>query len=184
MYTLARNRLARPPRALVHAEGPPVGHTGGFGEPTCQFCHMDLELNAPGGALGIEGLPATYEPGSTYRIAVVLMSEDMEAAGFQAAIRFASGPHRGEQAGTVTTDGNRVTTRQGPDSVVTYVFQTLAGSELAKTGGSVIWEFDWTAPASGAPVAIHAAGNAASGDNSPFGDLIYTAEGRSEGPTE
>lgn len=179
VYSLARSRLATTPRALVHAEAPPLGHTGGFGEPTCRFCHTDLELNAPGGALGIQGLPATYDPGTTYRIAIVLMSEDMGAAGFQAAIRFDAGDRRGQQAGTLAAVDDRVDVRTDEESGIAYAFQTLEGSELAQTGGSVTWEFDWTAPGARDPIAIHAAANAAGGDNSPFGDLIYVAEERS-----
>lgn len=183
VYSLARSRLATVPRPLVHAEGPPLGHTGGFSEPTCRFCHTDLDLNAPGGALGVDGFPATYESGVTYRVAIVLMSEDMETAGFQAALRFDTGARRGQQAGTLSAVDDRVMVRTHEDTGVAYAFQTLTGSELAQTGGSVTWEFDWTAPEGSAPIVLHAAANAAGGDNSPFGDLIYVTEGRSEGST-
>jgi len=53
-------------------DGPPVAHTGGFGEPTCQACHQGEPLNAPGGSLRIEGLPQRYEPGRAYTLTMVL----------------------------------------------------------------------------------------------------------------
>jgi len=45
------------PNGAVHEEGPPPGHTGGFGEPTCQECHSEFDVNASSGALGVEDSP-------------------------------------------------------------------------------------------------------------------------------
>ncbi len=93
-FLIPSTRGSRP-----NADGPPIGHTGGFGEPTCQGCHLGNQLNAPGGMLGVEGIPAAYTPNERYRITLVLQSEDMGAAGFQAALRFSGGDHAGTQAG-------------------------------------------------------------------------------------
>ncbi len=74
-FLIPQTRGSRP-----NADGPPVGHTGGFGEPTCQGCHLGNQLNAPGGMLGVEGIPAAYMPNERYRITIVLQTEDMGAA--------------------------------------------------------------------------------------------------------
>jgi hypothetical protein len=160
-----------------------LGHTGGFGEPTCQVCHADAELNLPGGVLGIEGVPTTYEPGVRYRITVVLVSEGMTRAGFQAAFRFADGETQGKQAGRIEPIDTRVTVSVSAAPAVEYVHHTESGTELAEPE-LASWSFAWTAPDAGDPVTIHVAANSANGDNSPLGDLIYTAEAQSSGRDE
>ena len=43
-----------PPRQPVYAEHPPLGHTGGFGEPTCHACHFGGEVNGGDGTLAVD----------------------------------------------------------------------------------------------------------------------------------
>jgi hypothetical protein len=162
---------------VFHADGPPAAHTGGFAEPTCQECHIGGELNALGGQLGVEGLPAVYEPGLRYRITVVLLSEDMERAGFQAALRFSGGQRHGAQAGRLEPLDGRVMVRPGANGV-DYVGHTTEGSELPAPGAPATWSFYWIAPQEEEVVLLHLAANSANGDDSPLGDLIYTAEER------
>ena len=57
---------------------------------------------------------------------------------------------------------------------VDYIHHTAQGSELG-SGDVASWSFEWVAPAAAAPVVFHVTGNSANGDNSPLGDLIYTA---------
>ena len=176
----------RGPAPLIssdNADGPPLGHTGGFGEPTCQVCHADAELNQPGGVLGIEGVPATYEPGVRYSITVVIASEGMTRAGFQGAFRFADGDDQGKQAGRVEPIDTRVTVSVSAAPAVEYVHHTESGSELAESE-LASWSFAWIAPDARDPVIIHVAANSANWDDSPFGDLIYTTEARSSGRDE
>lgn len=160
-----------PPHA-PHAEGPPLGHTGGFGEPTCHACHDELELDADGsGQLELSGLPERYESGETYLLTVVLASDGMERAGFEAAVRFTGSPPPGLQAGTLAAVDERTQVSYLGLTPVYYVRQTEAGSQ----GGAVVsWTFTWTAPLSGGPVTVHLAANSANGDNSPLGDFILT----------
>lgn len=160
------------PSRVPHAEGPPLGHTGGFGEPTCHACHNELELDAEGsGQLELDGLPERYEPGETYLLTVVLASEGMEGAGFEAAFRFAGSPPPGAQAGTLAAVDDRAQVSYLGLTPVYYVRQTEAGSQ----GGAVVsWSFTWTAPHSGDAVAVHLAANSANGDNSPLGDFVLT----------
>jgi hypothetical protein len=158
--------------ARAYVDGPPPAHTGGFGEATCHACHADYPLNG-GGALAIEGAPATYEPGRSYELRVVLRHPELRTAGFQLAARFAAGPGEGTQAGTLRVGGE--------DAIVAsiggiaYAQHTKAGT--AVTGpGERIWQVTWTAPAQpSADIVLHLAANAANDDLSEFGDRIITS---------
>jgi hypothetical protein len=163
---------APPPPPRPHAEGPPPGHTGGFGEPTCQACHTEYALDLPGGRLEIEGVPAAWEPGRTYLLTVVLHSEDMGAAGFQLTTR---GPD-GRPAGSLAPVDARVAVDSVPgDTLMSGVFarHTRTGTRIDDPS-SARWVLAWTAPPVATPVHFHGAANSANGDDSPFGDLIYT----------
>ena len=167
-----------PPTLRHNADGPPLGHTGGFGEPTCQTCHADADLNLPGGVLGVEGVPDTYEPDGRYAISVVFVSEGMTRAGFQAAFRFADGDDQGKQAGRVEPVDTRVTVSVSTAPAVEYVHHTESGTELAESE-LASWSLVWIAPNARNAVMMHVAANSANGDNSPLGDFVYTAEARS-----
>lgn len=160
----------------AHAAGPPPGHTGGFGEPTCQSCHSEYPLDVEG-TLSVEGLPERYAPGDTYAVTVVLRSTGMARAGFQGAVRFAEGERSGRQAGTLQALDARLQVVTDSLSGVQYVQHRIGGTDVPDPE-VVTWTFAWTAPAAHGPVAIHLAANSANGDDSPFGDLIYTAERR------
>src|SRR2546426_4300103 len=95
--TVAAARSGRGRKA--NYDGPPVAHTGGFGEPTCRACHQGEPLNEPGGSLRIEGLPQRYEPGRAYMLTVVLRRSGMGRAGFELSTRVADGQEAGSQAG-------------------------------------------------------------------------------------
>jgi hypothetical protein len=168
------NAALRGPHAWrPHLDGPPVAHTGGFGELTCQECHAENALNAPGSILGIEGVPTRFQPGEQYRIAIVLQSDDMERAGFQAAVRFTAGNLGGEQAGRLAPIDTRTVVRRSATNGVEYVQHSPGGSAIAP-GALATWVFWWTAPRDQGTVVFHVAANSANGDNSPLGDLIYT----------
>ena len=159
--------------ALLFKTGPPPGHTGGFGEPTCRACHSDAGLNEPGGELALTGAPAGYAPGRTYELEVVLRRAGMLRAGFQLAARFADGPAAGTPAGVLAPGDGRSMVIQDTLSHVSYIEHNLAGTALAGDAGR--WKLRWTAPtnARGA-VVFNVAGNAANDDDSPLGDFIYT----------
>lgn len=157
----------------VHAypDHPPLAHTGGFGEPTCQACHIGSELNDPAGSLALRGVPESYAPGERYRITVVLSREGMETGGFQLAARCEGGG----QAGTLAPADDRVAAVAGDaKSGVQYAHQTADGVDPALPG-STQWVLEWTAPEEecGA-VRFDAAANAADRDDSPLGDYVYT----------
>jgi hypothetical protein len=149
--------------------GPPPGHTGGFGEPTCRACHSDAGLNEPGGELAITGVPAGYEPGRTYQLEVVLRRAGMLRAGFQLAARF----EQGAPAGVFAPGDARSVVIWDTVSHVSYIEHNLPGTALS--GGAGRWVVRWTAPADARGVVVfNAAGNAANDDDSPLGDFIYT----------
>lgn len=157
----------------AHAEAPPPGHTGGFGEPTCQACHAEYPLNIDG-ELQVEGFPERYEAGATYEVTLHLRSAGMERAGFQASVRVLEGAGKGAAAGKAIPLDDRVVVRQ--EGEVPYV-QHAPGAAWTNGAGTVSWTFGWTAPAAGdETVALHVAANSANGDESPFGDIVYTAE--------
>ena len=163
----------------VHVAGPPPGHTGGFGEPTCVVCHLGSALNEPGSDLEVIGLGETFDPGVTYQVTVRLHSFDMNAAGFQAAFRWAAGAGEGRSAGEVRPLDARVTTRDSAG--VRYVQHAAAG--VPADGESAEWRFQWTAPREPGTVAVNVAANSGNGDNSPLDDLVYARSIRMEAST-
>lgn len=157
---------------VAYSDGPPPAHTGGFGERTCTACHADAAVNASGGDLEIDGLPASFTPGERYVLRVRLRDGAMTRAGFQLSARFADGGDAGRQAGALraSDDLTQITTAAG----VQYAAQSKQGTHLAESGAAA-WVIEWHAPADArGPVVFHAAANAANGDDSQLGDAIYT----------
>ena len=167
---------AAPVSEAVYLEGPPSGHTGGFGGDTCHTCHFENDLDAPGGSLTLTGVPDTFDPSATYRITVTLERPGMERAGFQLAARVGEGDGAGGAAGVLQAPGGdeRVQTVLGANGV-TYAQHTESGTALTGVA-TASWTVEWSPPpASGATaVVFHAAANAANYDASEFGDFIYT----------
>ncbi len=155
--------------AFRYPDNPPPAHTGGFGEPTCHFCHFENDLNAAGGNLMVEGLEGGYVSGEAKTIEVRLSRSGMQLAGFQLAMRFADG----RQAGSLIPVDERVVV----DAVnqIQYIRHTKGGSTPLGPD-STKWIFKWKPPASSLPVVLHLAANAANGDASEFGDSIYLLE--------
>jgi hypothetical protein len=157
------------PRA--YPDRPPLGHTGGFGEPTCARCHTGAALNDPGGRLSVEGLPREYRPQATYRLTVTLQRPGMGRAGFQLSVRHGSGDLIGRDAGALKAVGDRV--GLGDSLGVHYAFHTGAGTRSSLRDRAT-WQVDWKAPAGGAGLVVaHVAANAANDDASELGDFVY-----------
>lgn len=156
-----------------YPEAPPPAHTGGFGEPTCHACHFDSVPQPASEALDVRGLPSSgYTPGESYRLTVTLTREGMGRAGFQLAIRFADGPDRGAQAGTLKSDDARTEITIDGTPPVQYIHHTRAGTALT-SAGTAAWSFTWIAPDGDAPISIDVSANAANDDASEFGDYVY-----------
>ena len=159
-----------------HAGGPPAGHTGGFGEPTCRICHLEFDLNL-GGELELEGLPDSFRPGESYVVTLALRSSEMNRAGFQAAVRFVEGVAAGKQAGELLPLDGRTTVVADTASGVQYVQHAPPSLESADPE-FVSWSFEWRAPNSADAISFDAAANSANGDDSPLGDIVYAASAR------
>lgn len=156
-------------------DGPPLAHTGGFGEPTCRACHFDGDLDVEGGGLALGGIPAAYVSGEPYRITVTLRRGEMKRGGFELAVRFAEGAAAGRQAGSLRALDERVKVTEGTPGGVQYATQARPGVQISEAG-KIEWVVEWTAPSPAeGPVVFHAAANAANGDASQFGDFVYTA---------
>lgn len=153
-----------------YAEHPPLGHTGGFGEPTCHACHFGGEMNGGEGTLTVEGLSESVRSGQSYVLAVTLTAE-MKRSGFMLSVRHPDGSQAG---GLFPIDTARVTVGSPDTSAVQYAHHTLDGTILSGPNRAT-WSVRWAAPdAGGDTVLVHVGANAANDDASGFGDDIYT----------
>lgn len=155
--------------AGAYEDGAPPGHTGGFGEPDCSACHSGYAKNAPDGKLAIEGLPESYAPGESYRLAVELLHPELASGGLQLAVRTA----KGNPAGELVAASDRLQLIE--DAGQRYLQHTRAGTKT-DTDGRIRWEFEWRAPEEPGPLVLNVAANAANDDLSALGDYIYTLE--------
>ena len=155
-------------------EGPYPNVTGGFGEQTCRLCHLDNPINAPGGAVTLDGIPAAFTPGQAYPITVTISRAGLRRGGFEIAARFAGGRQKGRQAGSWRLSDMRAQLIPGAvDKALTFVQHNQIGSRTA-TPGSNTWTMEWTAPTAPAGVVqFNVAANASNNDDSPLGDYIY-----------
>jgi hypothetical protein len=163
----------------AYAEGAPPGFSGGFKEESCHACHFHEQMNAGGGRVTIEGVPASFDAGQRYTLTVTLTRAGMKRAGFQLATRFKDS---GAQAGTLAAgpgEGERVTVES--QSGVQYAGQKKAGSSVSAVDATR-WTIEWTAPDRGGPVIVHLSANAADGNESADGDFVYTAACESAPP--
>jgi hypothetical protein len=146
--------------------------TGGFGEQTCHSCHFDYELNMEGGSLSLQGVPDTYDPGSSYELIVVLKSEILEVGGFQLTTRFEDG----RQAGAFSWEGDRLTYTPAVTDSIKYLQHSAEGTAPVQNR-KTSWTFTWSAPeAPAGDVIINIAANSGNDDDSAFGDWIYVKE--------
>lgn len=155
---------------------PPTAVTGGFGEPTCQMCHFEAELDTGEGDLTLDGVPEEYAPGETYTLTLTLVHPTVSAAGFEIAARFEKAA---AQAGTFAPEPDQqdrieVTT----EADIQYAHHVRAGT-LPVSPDTARWRLLWTAPPDAGTILFHAVGNAANGDDSPLGDYVYSASASS-----
>lgn len=157
-----------------YADGPPAGHTGGFGEPTCIQCHADQLSDDSRLVIAIAGLPDGHIEGQEYELTMIVAHPEMKAGGFQASVRYHSGERTGRQAGRIASPHNKDQfrpVRTVADSTgVTYVSHVFPVE-----GDSVVWSVLWTAPKTLDPVIFHIAANASNRDDSEFGDRVGSA---------
>ena len=172
--------IAWPLAASAFKEGPYPNVTGGFGEQTCHLCHLDNTVNAAGGRVTLDGIPASFTPGQSYPVTVTISREGLRRGGFEIAARFAGGRRKGRQAGAWQLRDARAQLIPGAvDKALTFVQHNQTGSRTP-TPGTNVWTIDWTAPpADAGPVQFNVAANASNNDDSPLGDYIYVKAVRS-----
>jgi len=172
--------IALPLAVSAFKEGPYPNVTGGFGEQTCHLCHIDNPMNAPGGTLTLDGVPAAFAPAQTYPITVTISRQGLRRGGFEIAARFAGGRQKGRQAGSWRLLDTLAQLIPGAvDKALTFVQHNQIGSRAA-TPGSNSWTMEWTAPSSeSGAVQFNVAANASNNDDSPLGDYIYVKAVRS-----
>ena len=166
----------------AHSYGPAPAKTAAPGDDprACTACHGTSALNSGTGSVKIllQSGPV-YIPGVKQRIAVQVADPNQQRWGFELTARLNSDLANG-QAGDLSPIDNLtqvICEDTGPkpcSSGPQFIEHTAAGTRIGTRGGA-IFQFDWTPPSSNAgPVTLYAAGNAANGDGTPGGDLIYT----------
>jgi hypothetical protein len=151
---------------------PPTAFTGGFGEPTCQYCHSEAAVNAGTGRLMLDGVPESYEGGKAYHITLTVVQPGARVFGFELAARAQEG---GAQAGGLASPpGEEGRVGVTLDAGIAYAHHLRAGTSPVAPD-TARWQLVWTAPTPSGEVAFHAVANAANDDDSPLGDYVYTA---------
>jgi uncharacterized protein (TIGR03437 family) len=159
--------------AAAFTSGPVASRTGAPGELNCTACHGGSAVNSGGGTLAITGLPQTYTPNQEVTVTVTLTQTGRSKFGFQ----LTAIDDQGRRAGDlILTETNRTNLATGPVGANLRQYINHTGDGTSSTApGQGSWSFRWKAPAqSVGRVTFYAAGNAANGNGSSGGDLIYT----------
>ena len=147
--------------------------TGAPGEVNCTDCHGDYTLNSGGGSISIAAPTMAgfqYTPGQTYNMSVTVSrsANSLFGVGIEA---LTSG---NANAGTLNiTDAASTQIKSATVSGVSRrnIVHTLDGGA---TAASKVFNFSWTAPASGTGnVTFYFAGVAGDGDGNESGDYVY-----------
>jgi uncharacterized protein (TIGR03437 family) len=172
-----------PIQVAGHSYGPAPRRTGAPGDDAraCTVCHTTSALNSGAGSVKIllQSGPV-YIPGVKQRVTVQVADPVQQRWGFELTARLNSNLANGP-AGDLTPVDNFtqvICEDTGPkpcSSGPQFITHTAAGTRIGTKGGAT-FQFDWTPPPSNAgSVTLYAAGNAANGDGTPNGDLIYTS---------
>jgi hypothetical protein len=151
---------------VLYPSGSPGGKTGSPGDVgvTCAQCHTGTPQQAEGWVtsdIPVDG----YLPGETYTITTMGDHSGVSLFGFETTAEDASGAKKGtfiitDAAQTKLINGNKAVTH------------TSGGT--TPSGNTKTWSFEWTAPEAGTgDVTFYAALNAANGNGSTSGDVIY-----------
>ena len=172
-----------PIQVSAHSYGPAPRRTGAPGDDAraCTACHVGSALNSGAGSVKIllQSGPV-YIPGVKQRVAVQVADSAQQRWGFELTARLNSDLANGQAGDLAPVDNftQVICEDTGPrpcSSGPQFIEHTSAGTRIGQKGGA-IFQFDWTPPSSNAgPVTLYVAGNAANGDGTPGGDLIYTS---------
>lgn len=174
---LSQNKAVSPVDPAPYPEHLTGTFTGGFGEQTCRSCHFDYNLNPEEGSLSVSDIGASISGGERVEFNISVTRDDIGAGGFQLSARYEDG----RQAGNFNIEDNDrlMFTQSAPDSLQ-YVQHSKEGTDPSGED-TIRWKVVWQAPGSpSGPVLFNLSANAANGDQSEFGDYIYTREIRAE----
>jgi len=150
----------------MNSGGSPGGKTGSVGDggESCTQCHggtISYQTNWISSDIPIDG----YIPGDTYTITLNATHSGVVKFGFECTAEELNGTKSG--IFTITNSGE--TKLINSDAAVT---QTSGGN--TPSGDTKSWSFDWQAPVQGTgTVKFYTAFNAANGNGSTSGDIIY-----------
>ena len=151
---------------MSYHTGSPGGRTGSPGDNgnTCTGCHTGAANNAF--AWITTNVPASgYVGGETYTITATGTHVGVVLFGFELTVE----DSQGNKVGTLQlTNTTRTKFTNGGDAV------THTDNGITPAGNSNSWSMNWVAPASSTgTIGIYAAFNAANGNGSTSGDVIY-----------
>lgn len=153
---------------LNNGSGSPGGKTGspGDGNATCTQCHGGTASAQTGWIT--TNIPATgWIPGQTYTITATLTHSGANRYGFELTAENSTGT----KTGTFSLINASETKLTNAGKAVSHTFSGTTGA-----GGSKTWTANWQAPVSGTgTVSFYAAFNAANGNGTTSGDVIYTS---------
>ncbi len=151
-----------------------AGKTGSPGELNCTDCHGSYALNSGGGSVSLQaaGMPTfQYTAGQTYTMSVTVTRSANSLFGIGLEALTATNAN----AGTLTvTDAASTSIKNATVSGVSRrnLVHTFDGGA---SSGSKVFNFSWTAPATGTGnVTFYYAGVACNGNGSESGDYVYT----------
>lgn len=147
--------------------GAPSGYCGdpSNGFKNCTFCHTGAVVSPQVGWITSNVPPTGYIPGNSYTVTATIVRPGHFKFGFQASPQSSSGSLLGSMS--IISGGTQL------DSSGKYITHTFSGTPGS---GSRTWNFGWTAPASGSGlVTFYGAFNASDGDDTKFGDSIFTS---------
>lgn len=150
---------------VMNMSGAPIKMTGSPGDGNnCTSCHLGSASNRSN--VITTNIPSSgYVPGNTYTITVSITEAGINRFGFELSPQNAAG----DQLGTFTVTDATNTQLVGQGKYLTHKLSGTSGN------GSASWSADWTAPSAGTGnVTFYAALNAANGNNSESGDMIFT----------
>lgn len=154
----------------AYSSGSPGGKSGSPGDNNinCTQCHSGIP-NPVTGWITTNIPPQGYTPGETYTVTATGTHTGVIRLGFECTAEEVSGTKTGTFA--ITDPVRTKLTNAG--KAVTHQFAGITPS-----GNTNSWSFDWTAPASPpvGDITFYAAFNAANGNGSSSGDVIYTTQ--------
>ncbi len=151
---------------ISNKNGSPGGKTGSPADGnSCTLCHSGSPVSAE--AWISSSIPAEgYKADSTYTISLNANHSGVVNFGFEITAEDLSSNKVGQ---FIITDATQTKLANGNNAV------THTSNGTSPNGESKSWSFDWTAPsADSGDIVFYAAINAANGNSSPSGDIIYT----------